>query len=82
MKRWTVVLALLAASQLSATSAQAFERPQPGFGKSQYGVKVIYRGPGYVKYRYTYPGYVNGFPPPAMYTYGYPLSGYSYGVGF
>jgi hypothetical protein len=57
------------------------DRPQPGFGKSRYGVKVIYQGPGYRKVRYTYPGYEAGFPPPAMYYYGYPLSGFSYGAG-
>jgi hypothetical protein len=57
------------------------DRPQPGFGKSRYGVKIIYQGPGYRKVRYTYPGYEAGFPPPAMYYYGYPLSGFSYGAG-
>lgn len=57
------------------------DRPQPGFGKSRYGVKVIYQGPGYRKVRYTYPGYEAGFPPPAMYYYGYPGSGFSYGAG-
>jgi len=57
------------------------DRPQPGFGKSRYGVKIIYQGPGYRRVRYTYPGYEAGFPPPAMYYYGYPLSGFSYGAG-
>ncbi len=56
-------------------------KPPLGFGISGYGVRLKYSGPGYTKYRYTYPGYQNGFPPPAMYYYGYPGSGYSYGVG-
>lgn len=95
MKRWLltgVVLAAMAAPSARAAEPvmateqcqpqQAGQRMPPGFGRSQYGVRVIYSGPGYQKSRYTYPGYVNGFPPPAFLYYGYPNSGFSYGTGF
>jgi hypothetical protein len=49
---------------------------------SGYGVDVIYQHRGYITHRYTYPGYKNGFPPPAFLYYGYPGSGFSHGVGF
>ena len=45
-------------------------------------VKRARRKNNQVTYRTTYPGKINGFPPPAFLYYGYPQSGFSYGVGF
>jgi hypothetical protein len=76
MKRFLVATMLVASIALATAPLHAAgPKPPPGFGKSQYGVRVTYHSPGYVKYRYTYPGYINGFPPPAFMYYGYPQSG-------
>ena len=76
MNRFLCAGLFLVSGVLSTVPAQAAGPRAPlGFGKSQYGVRVTYQGPGYTKYRYTYPGYVNGFPPPAFLYYGYPHSG-------
>ncbi len=48
---------------------------------SRYGEWVRVNHNGTTTYRYVYRGYTNGFPPPAMYYYGYPQSGYTYGTG-
>ena len=65
-------VAALGAAALAPTSASAWGFHHHGWG---HGFGWGYYGPGYVKYRYTYPGYVNGFPPPAFLYYGYPQSG-------
>jgi hypothetical protein len=50
--------------------------------QSRYGewIKVKNKD-GVITYRYVYRGFRSGFPPPAMYYYGYPQSGYTYGTG-
>jgi hypothetical protein len=91
MKGRTLFLALVAlfctAKPLAAADAGASPPPGTALGylmhrPSAYKVKVIYHYKGHTYYRYAYPGYANGFPPPAFLYYGYPQSGYSYGVGF
>jgi hypothetical protein len=49
--------------------------------KSRYGEWIRIEQDGVVSYRYVYRGFRNGFPPPAMYYYGYPQSGWTYGTG-
>ena len=49
---------------------------------SSYGVNLYYPQDGGLPRRYTYPGYKNGFPPPAFLYYGYPQNGSTTGVGF
>ena len=94
MKRSKLAL-FLAAALLMAADASAQERgietpaypprvvPRGAVRRpSGYGVDVTYQHKGYITHRYTYPGYINGFPPPAFLYYGYPGSGFSHGVGF
>jgi hypothetical protein len=48
---------------------------------SRYGEWIKVNHNGVITYRYVYRGYRAGFPPPALYFYGYPRNGYSYGTG-
>lgn len=49
---------------------------------SSFGVYLYYPQDGGQPRRYTYPGYKNGFPPPAFLYYGYPQNGSTTGIGF
>jgi hypothetical protein len=75
------VLLCVAATATQEASAAPRQRPVKRT-RSGYEAIVIVRKPSGVTYRTTYPGYINGFPPPAFLYYGYPQSGFSYGVGF
>ena len=75
------VLLCVAATAASEASAASRQRPQKKT-RSGYEAIVIVRKNNHVSYRTTYPGYINGFPPPAFLYYGYPQSGFSHGVGF
>jgi hypothetical protein len=79
MQRWGVILVLLATVALGSAMASA---APPRRSPSGYAVRVTYHYRGRTVTRITYPGYVQGFPPPAFLYYGYPQSGFSYGVGF
>ena len=82
MRRFTFPAALCLAA-LIAQDCQAVPPQRPlKRTKSGYEATVIVRKNNRVTYRTTYPGYINGFPPPAFLYYGYPQSGFSYGVGF
>ena len=82
MKRICIAL-LFCASATVAQEASAAPRQRPvKRTRSGYEAIVAVRKSTGVTYRTTYPGYVNGFPPPAFLYYGYPQSGFSYGVGF
>ena len=76
MKR--LLLALLLATSTFAGVGQAAAPCPP---KSRYGEWIKIEKDGVITYRYVYRGFRNGFPPPAMYYYGYPQSGYTYGTG-
>jgi hypothetical protein len=77
MKR-LAILAILALSALATSSTcEAGGR----VATSRYGEWVRINNNGVISYRYVYRGFKNGFPPPAMYYYGYPQSGYTYGTG-
>lgn len=77
MKRFLCVLALALALSLIADQASAGQRVPT----SRYGEWVRINQNGVITYRYVYRGFRAGFPPPAMYYYGYPQSGYTYGTG-
>ena len=82
MKRFFFAVALCMAA-LVAQDCKAGPPQRPlKKTKSGYEVTAIVRKNNCVTYRTTYPGYINGFPPPAFLYYGYPQSGFSYGVGF
>lgn len=74
---------------ISAGVVQA-DYPKPNYypkrkayPRSGYGVWENYYDRGQlVKRQFTYPGKAWNVPPPAFLYYGYPQSGYSYGVGF
>jgi hypothetical protein len=78
MKRLLFAFAMILATLVASSTAMAQSCPP----QSRYGEWVRVSRNGEVTYRYTYRGKTNGFPPPAMYYYGYPQSGYSYGIGF
>ena len=85
MKMLTTKLVLIAALvAVSAAAQPAVRRYQYPRQRSQsaYGVWVKSYRHGQPTYRFTYPGYINNFPPPANLYYGYPQSGHSYGIGF
>ncbi len=73
-------LLLLAAFCLALGTSVPAEagRPVP---PSRYGEWIRVNHNGVITYRYVYRGYRAGFPPPALYLYGYPRSGYTYGTG-
>ena len=77
MKRFLFVLMVATIAGTWAGSAEA----GPRLGASRYGEWIRVNNKGVITYRYVYRGYKNGFPPPAMYYYGYPQSGYTYGTG-
>jgi hypothetical protein len=76
MKRWLIatVFCLVTIPALAGP-------PVTPATSSRYGEWLRVNHKGAITYRYTYRGYANGFPPPAMYYYGYPQSGFSYGMG-
>lgn len=77
MKRFLCVLLLALVACAFAGDAVAGRR----VATSRYGEWIRVNHDGVITYRYVYRGYTNGFPPPAMYYYGYPQSGYTYGIG-
>ena len=77
MKRLMFVLLLALGTCAIADRADAGHP----VAKSRYGEWIRVNRNGVITYRYVYRGYSNGFPPPAMYYYGYPQSGYTYGTG-
>jgi hypothetical protein len=79
MKRGLAGLVLLTVVMLSGAVNAAAPCPPR---QSGYGEWIRVNTNGVITYRYTYRGKVSGFPPPAMYYYGYPGSGFSYGMGF
>jgi hypothetical protein len=76
MKRLLLAALLV---NLICTSVSFAAAPCPP--KSRYGEWIKIEKDGVITYRYVYRGFRNGFPPPAMYYYGYPQSGYTYGTG-
>jgi len=79
MKRFTIGLLLisaaLAASSTQAQAARARRYP-PRFERGTYFPIIVQKQPnGQVTTRQVYPGYKEGFPPPAWLYYGYPHSG-------
>jgi len=84
MRRSFKTLLVAAAILGAAGPAEAAQRRRPRVphSPSRYGVMATYHYKGQVIQRYTYPGYVDQLPPPAFLYYGYPQSGFSYGVGF
>jgi hypothetical protein len=82
MKRFAAIFALaIATASTTEAAVPAHHRPLPRT-RSGYEATIIVRKNNHVTYRTTYPGKINGFPPPAFLYYGYPQSGFSYGVGF
>jgi hypothetical protein len=81
MKRFAAMFALAMAAASAEAAAPPRCQPLPRT-RSGYEATVIVRKNNQVTYRTTYPGKINGFPPPAFLYYGYPQSGFSYGVGF
>jgi hypothetical protein len=77
MKRFFSVVMLVAVLMASASNASAAKR----VATSRYGEWIKVNHNGVITYRYVYRGYKSGFPPPAMFYYGYPQSGYTYGTG-
>ena len=80
IRRWIVIalgVIALASQAEAATAIGPYKKT-----KSRYETIVVIRKNGNVTYRQTYPGYINGFPPPAFLYYGYPQSGHTHGVGF
>lgn len=77
MKRFLFVLLLAVAACAATGRADAGQR----VATSRYGEWIRVNHNGVITYRYVYRGYRSGFPPPAMYYYGYPQSGYTYGTG-
>jgi opacity protein-like surface antigen len=77
MKRFFCLLVLAMAAMAIASQANAGQR----VATSRYGEWVRVNHNGVITYRYVYRGFKSGFPPPAMYYYGYPQSGYTYGTG-
>lgn len=73
-------LLLLAALLLALGSAPTASAKSP-VPQSRYGEWIRVNHNGVISYRYVYRGYRAGFPPPALYYYGYPRSGYTYGTG-
>lgn len=77
MKRVLFSLLIVIAASLASDNAVAGQR----VATSRYGEWVRVNHNGVITYRYVYRGFKSGFPPPAMYYYGYPQSGYTYGTG-
>jgi hypothetical protein len=79
MRRWTF-FALLAGSVLAACcasseAAPAARRYPPRYTRGTYFPTIVKTRNGQVTTEQVYPGYKNGFPPPAWLYYGYPHSG-------
>ena len=74
MKRWALGLLLFASVlSVSSTTAQAGRRNYPPrYRHSSYSETLVRTRHGHVTVRQVYPGYANGFPPPAFLYYGYP----------
>jgi hypothetical protein len=84
MKRWALGLLLFSCVlSAAATTVQAGRRKYPPrYRYSSYSETIVRTRNGHVTLRQVYPGYVNGFPPPAFLYYGYPHSGDGTGIGF
>jgi len=79
MKRWTVAALLgwsvLAACSASSDAAPAARRYPPRYTRGTYFPTIVKQRNGQLTTEQVYPGYKNGFPPPAWLYYGYPHSG-------
>jgi|GEM_PF-4275911 len=82
MRQALLALAILGCLAAGAHATPPQKRPwvNRDVSPSRYGVYVKTIRNGKPAYRYTYPGYEAGFPPPAWLYYGYPQSGHSYGA--
>lgn len=80
MRRLLVAALLLwsaiAACSVSSAAAPAARRNPPRFTRGTYFPTIVkQQRNGQVTTQQVYPGYKNGFPPPAWLYYGYPHSG-------
>ena len=79
MSRWTVAALLvwsaLAACCVPSEAAPAPRRYPPRYTRGTYFPTIVKSRNGQVTTETVYPGYKNGFPPPAWLYYGYPHSG-------
>ena len=58
-----------------ASSQAALRRNPPRYQRGTYFPTIVVPRKGQMTTRQVYPGYKNGFPPPAWLYYGYPHSG-------
>lgn len=75
--RHLLLLATVCLALGTSTRASAARPTSP----SRYGEWIRVNRDGVITYRYVYRGYPAGFPPPAVFFYGYPRNGYTYGTG-
>ena len=77
MKRLFVgLLLIVGALTVSSSEAQAAtRRSPPRYQRGSYFETIVRPRNGQLTTRQVYPGYQNGFPPPAWLYYGYPHSG-------